>query len=121
MANLSDYYGKLILAANLEDNVLTLDLEGTNLKISDDGQSCCESRYMTTADELSWLVGKKLTRIELKGCTTEKEEYNYHGVQFLEVMTNQGCVTLANHNEHNGYYGGFCISAAVDGKEVATW
>ena len=34
-----------------------------------------------------------------------------HEVQFLEIKTDRGVLTMANHNEHNGWYGGFWIVA----------
>lgn len=104
----SKYYGRKITDASFEDNSLNLTFEdGVKINIFDDGQSCCESRYMTTSDDVKWLIGKTLKEIAVKTAPDEPYDYGSHEVQFLEVMTNDGCITFANHNEHNGYYGGF--------------
>ena len=107
----SDYYGRKIVSAALYDNALTLGLDnGKKIKIWDNGQSCCESRYMRTDDQVESLVGHTLTRIEAKEAPNEPYEYGEHEVVFVEVGTDQNFVTIANHNEHNGYYGGFGLS-----------
>jgi hypothetical protein len=107
----SEYAGMEISAIRMEDNSLYIDFkEGKKIRIFDDGQSCCESRYMTTDDDLSQLVGKKLIHIASKPAPNEPDEYGEHEVCFVEVMTNDGFITIANHNEHNGYYGGFGLT-----------
>lgn len=83
------------------------------IELWDDGQSCCERRYMRTDDDLQSLVGHKLTRVEEKPCgDLPDEEGDSHECVFVEVATDSGFVTIANHNEHNGYYGGFCIEVS---------
>lgn len=104
---------KKITNIELKNDVLYIHFEnGSGLKIWDDGQSCCENRYMCTDDTLSDFVGTKLLHIEIKSAPNI-EDYitcdEYHEIQFLEVMTSKGCFTLVTHNEHNGYYGGFTI------------
>jgi hypothetical protein len=37
-----------------------------------------------------------------------------HEVAFLEVTTDRGVFQMKNHNEHNGYYGGFLIRCLAD-------
>ena len=95
--------------------------DGTGLELWDDGQSCCESRYMTTDDDLSRLAGETLTDITL----TDGPDLNKgtedsggwpadpHDTQFLNIHTNLGRVQVVTHNEHNGYYGGFWIVARI--------
>lgn len=109
------YYGRTIAEAIMdgEDNRLRLTFEdGVTIEIWDDGQSCCENRYMTTDDDVSSLVGHKLIRIEAKdGPDHPSGEYDeYHEEIFVEVATDGGLITIANHNEHNGYYGGFGLT-----------
>ena len=33
-----------------------------------------------------------------------------HDVVFVDIRTDKAFVTIATHNEHNGYYGGFELS-----------
>lgn len=117
----SKYYGRVIASAELREadegwrgrNGLVLKFaDGVEVEIFDDGQSCCEARYMRTDDDLSSLVGATLVRIETKDGPTEKdgEWDDVHEQIFVEVGTDKGFVTLANHNEHNGYYGGFGLT-----------
>ena len=98
--------GKDVLKVQFDD--------GSMLLAFDDGQSCCESRYMRTDDKFEDFVGATLVSMELKQAPdiTEEDEDGWgqtHEVQFLELMTSKGALTMASHNEHNGYYGGFAI------------
>lgn len=84
--------------------------DGTGLRIEDNGQECCENRYMTLDDATAPFIGAAFLGIEVKPVIEPEGEYNYsHEIAFLEIQTAIGCFTLANHNEHNGYYGGFYI------------
>ncbi|MDC6673798.1 hypothetical protein OEZ80_25875, partial [Leclercia adecarboxylata] len=81
---------------------------GNWLVIRDDGQSCCESRYMSTDDDLSSFVGATFLGCEIEDGPHEADDPD-HETQFLIVSTSLGKFTVVNHNEHNGYYGGFSI------------
>lgn len=109
--NYKELIGKTITGLSLgEDDALHFVFDdGSKFRIYDGGQSCCERRYMCTDDDLSEHIGKKLISMELKDGPDEKYEYGVHNVQFLEVKTSGGFFTMSNHNEHNGYYGGFWI------------
>lgn len=108
--------GKTISALRLgDDDALHFEFsDGTKLKLSDEGQSCCEQRYMRTDDDLSEFVGAKLLGAEIKEAPNMPDGYGEHEVQFLEVKTDRGVFTMASHNEHNGYYGGFWIVASAE-------
>ena len=104
--------GKIIEKVSLEDNKLVFNFtDGTGLKMFDDGQSCCEDRYMSTDDDLNGFKGATLLDFELKNVSNVENEYEVHEIQFLDVKTSNGVFQMANHNEHNGYYGGFWIAA----------
>lgn len=70
---------------------------------------------MTTDDDVTWLVGKRLVGFEVKnGPNVESwDSWNTHEQQFLELKTDQGSITFVTHNSHNGYYGGFKVVARV--------
>jgi hypothetical protein len=108
--------GKTILSAWLKDDVLRLTFtDGTTLKLWDDGQSCCESRYMVCDADLPAFTGATLVNIELReGPSLPAGEE--HETQFLNVVTSKGIIDAVTHNEHNGYYGGFWIVASVEDK-----
>ncbi len=108
--------GKTIAALRLgEDDALHFEFsDGSKLKLYDDGQSCCEQRYMRTDDNLSDYIGAKLLGAEIKDAPSIPDEYGEHEVQFLDVKTDKGVFTMSSHNEHNGYYGGFWIVAAIE-------
>jgi len=107
-----EYYGQKIMSAVINDDRLCLGLSpsGKTIEIWDNGQSCCESRYMTTDDDVQSLVGNELRRIESKPGTDEAGDYDVHEQVFVEVGTDKGFITIVNHNEHNGYYGGFGLT-----------
>jgi len=98
-----------------EENALKFKFtDGFGLKLWDGGQSCCEHRYMVSDDDLSEYDGAILLDLELKDAPEQEYEYGTHEVQFLDVKTDKGVFQMANHNEHNGYYGGFWIQARLD-------
>lgn len=108
-----EYVGLQITAARFdaEDNAVFLEFgDFKKIKIYDNGQSCCEARYMVTDDDPSGLVGQKLVGIFVKDAPDITDEGGeVHEVQFLEIQGDSSAVTFANHNEHNGYYGGFAL------------
>lgn len=107
----SEYIGKKITAVDMKGDKLLVTFDGgKKIAIWDDGQSCCENRYMMTDDDVQSLVGHSLVRIDAKDGTTvrgDEEYFEEHEVCFVEIGTEVGFITIANHNEHNGYYGGF--------------
>jgi hypothetical protein len=85
------------------------------MQLFDAGQSCCEHRYMRTDDDLKSFIGAELVDAEISNAPDQVDEYGEtHEIQFLRVKTSKGLITISNHNEHNGYYGGFAIRAAVE-------
>lgn len=98
-----------------QHNVLVFEFgDGARLKIYDDGQSCCETRYMRTDDTLIEFYGAILLGAEIKDAPNITDQYGDHEVQFLEIKTDKGAFTMASHNEHNGYYGGFAIVCELE-------
>lgn len=116
--------GKVIKDISLGENwrgasSLTILFEdGTGLVFLDDGQSCCENRYMSVdGDDLSEFVGAKYVEAFVRDAPDIEDECGVHEVQFLEIRTSKGSITVSNHNEHNGYYGGFDIVVKSIEKE----
>lgn len=107
--------GKTIIQATLNDSEIRLTFDdGTGIVIEDNGQSCCESRYITTDDDLHLIQGGQLLAIEVKdGPDAEDQPYEVHETQFLEIQTSVGFVQFVTHNEHNGYYGGFILDLKI--------
>lgn len=108
--------GKTIQKVGLvESETLRIEFtDGTRLNLWDDGQSCCEIRHMEMDRDLSYFVGATLIDIGIKDAPSIEDNYDIHEIQFLEVHTSKGVFQAANHNEHNGYYGGFSIRASVE-------
>lgn len=107
--------GKRIEKLSLKDDALEFIFsDGMGIAIFDDGQSCCENRYMTTDDDLSRFIGAELVSAETSSAPNIEYEDGDHEVQFLKVTTSFGVFTMESHNEHNGYYGGF----SIDVREV---
>lgn len=99
-----------------DENELKIQFEDNSVLILwDGGQSCCEHRYMRTDDDLVYYIGAVFTGVAIKdGGSTDNEWGDPHEIQFLEITTDKGVFQMANHNEHNGYYGGFWIQAKLD-------
>jgi hypothetical protein len=112
----TDAVGKTIASLTLggDDALHFVFDDGSKLKLYDDGQNCCESRYMRTDDNLGGFIGAKLLGAEIKEAPSIESEYDSHEVQFLEIKTDRGVFTMASHNEHNGYYGGFYLVASPE-------
>jgi hypothetical protein len=114
---LEQFIGEVIKNVWLDEDLNELFLEfdnGNKLELSDQGQSCCETRYMRTDDNLNDYIGAKFLGLEVKDAPEVEDDYGTHEVQFLEIQTSKGVFTMANHNEHNGYYGGFLLCVHCD-------
>ena len=112
------FIGRIITAASFADNELRLSFDnGLTVRIYDGGQSCCEHRYMETADNATDLVGQKLSAIDVKKVESGHDDdgYSFHEIAFLEVRAGHVIVAFSTHNEHNGYYGGFDLSLSEVG------
>jgi hypothetical protein len=110
--------GQTIRSVALVGETLTVTFEsGDVLRISDEGQSCCESRYMTCGDldNADYYAGAMLVSIEERDAPSaaDGDDYGEHEIQFLVVTTSKGVITAETHNEHNGYYGGFSLTATL--------
>ena len=105
--------GKTIKSVAMKHDELRFRFEdGTGIALRDEGQSCCESRYMSTDDDLEAFVGATLGSAEVRpGPSVEKDYGECHDTEFLVVETSLGSFTCVTHNEHNGYYGGFSVRA----------
>lgn len=109
--NASEHYGKKIKSAIMTEKTLSLTLDDDKtIYVWDDGQDCCEHRYMTTDDDVQSLVGNILIRIEAKDAACSAERWDVHEQVFVEIGTDKGFITIVNHNEHNGFYGGFSLT-----------
>ncbi len=119
------HVGAVIKRVCIENDELHMHFDDGTLIIRDSGQSCCESRYMTCDDDLAEFSGAHFTGLKMKTheeLPNQPDEDGYtssdtHEVQWVEIMTSKGCITLASHNEHNGYYGGFDIDAEFKRNE----
>ena len=94
-----------------ENNLVLRFDEGSGVRIYDDGQCCCEHRYMTTDDDLQAFVGAEFVGAAKQAAANQPDEWGEHEVAFLVVATSLGAFTIETHNEHNGYYGGFWLVA----------
>ena len=101
--------GKRISALSFEDYALHFVFDdGFKMRIRDSAQYGGEVRFTTTDDDPGDFVGAEFLGIEL---LDEPEDEYGSEVQFLKVRTTKGTMTLANHNDHNGYYSGFGVVA----------
>jgi hypothetical protein len=106
---------KVIASVEIKDDQLAMTFDdGLKVSFFDDGQSCCEHRYMVCDDKLDEYKDATFLGGSIKEAPSEDDEYgNCHEVQFLEISTSKGPLTVATHNEHNGNYGGFWIVARI--------
>jgi len=105
------YYGKTIKNATIDEEKIIIEFEDEiKIMITDEGQSCCEHRYISCDDDINRIIGTKLTKIEIKKTEEKEEDYEVHEISFIDIQTDKCFITFCTHNEHNGYYGGFVLS-----------
>lgn len=115
-ADLESCIGKVIASAAMEDDANRMALHFTNgdtLYLFDDGQTCCEKRYMVCDDDLRHLEGSTFLGVDLADGPDLETGDDSHEQQFMNVLTSSGVVTVSNHNEHNGFYGGFSVQSTL--------
>jgi hypothetical protein len=83
--------------------------DGSQIRFADEGQDCCEHRYMTCDDDLQSFTGARFVGWEVLDAPNREGDDDTHEVQFLHVRTDGGAIVCETHNEHNGYYGGFNV------------
>lgn len=105
---------KKILNLEIIDNSLAFSFEdNSKTKFFDNGQTCCEYRYMHTDDNLQDFIGAVFNSVEIREGPEENGEYGESKEsEFMIVNTSKGQFTIVNYNEHNGYYGGFSLTCA---------
>lgn len=107
---MQDCIGKEIQTMNVDPECERLYItftDGTNLGLGDDPFGC-ETRYMVIEEDLADYIGARFMGMEEKPSKKMLDpEENVHEVTFVDVLTTKGTLTIVNHNEHNGYYGGF--------------
>ena len=110
--NSDHFYGRTVEDAKVTADAVTLMFtDGTAMILTDQGQSCCEHRYITCDDDPKRLIGGNVTKIEVKNHTVENGEWgDEHEICFVDIETDKGWITICTHNEHNGYYGGFGLN-----------
>ena len=109
--------GKIIKKVWLdkETNRLIFSFEDeSSLHVWDDGQTCCEERFMVSDDDLNYYSEARLLDFKVKSVPETEDDWCTHEIQFLDVKTSKGVFQIANHNVHNGYYGGFAIEASLN-------
>jgi hypothetical protein len=114
----ADALGKTIASATIDFNAGDAGefylrfTDGTGVRIWDGGQSCCEHRYLTCDDNLDHLRGMVLRDLNYREGLVRDEGGDVHEIGFVDIVYDAGqSVVLTTHNEHNGYYGGFCVRA----------
>lgn len=89
------------------DRLLIAMRNGRTLVVKDGLSLCCEYRHMTCDDDLSHFSGAALVSVEIREVLDNSNSCSVDDQCFLIVNTSLGSLTVVNHNEHNGYYGGF--------------
>ena len=100
-----------ITAITVDDTYCNIEVDGIyKIRLYDNGQSCCEHRYMSVdGDDMSAFIGATLIGAEVRDGGSQPNDYESHDIEFLLINTSFGVITISNHNEHNGYYGGFNV------------
>lgn len=109
--------GQEISSVRVENDIIKIDFKvGFGIEILDNGQSCCEHRYMVVDDkDFDYFVGAKFTGIAVGEYLSNNDDYNCHDSQFLYIRTDIGTFDAVMHDEHNGYYAGFSPRIRIAG------
>jgi len=107
------YYEKPLNSIYLDKEKNKIYLHFTDLSnaliLEDDLSQCCETRYITTDDDLAYYSGSMLLDIQIQVGSVVEIEDKKHESQFLKVITSKGTVTFTTHYVNNGYYSGFTV------------
>ena len=96
----------------------------TSIVIRDRAQICCESRWMSTDDDLEYYQGANLLGARVAPVPdADYDDYDdyvneVHEQVFFIIKTTKGEFTMVNHNSHNGYYSGFDVCVSQSGEQV---
>jgi hypothetical protein len=114
--------GKVIKKIEIDNIVLLITFEDYSvLTVWDDKQTCCEERYMSTDDDLSYQIGAVFMGLEVLPTEDDPD------VQFMHLRTNRSVVVCTSYTDcgESGYYTGFDIRGEYYPKEFAptkdTW
>ena len=89
--------GKVIKGINLFNKGLFITFKDSVLKIFDDGQSCCEYRYMHTEDDLKDYIGTTFKSLEKKEHKrSEIDTFDILDSQFLDINTSKGLLQICS-------------------------
>lgn len=106
-----NYKGLTVQNARMGEDCLIINFtNGSSIQISDEGQTCCEYRYMSTDDNPKDLIGGQFISAEIDRYNNFEDDWGENEQAFLRVASTKGAITVVTHNRHNGYYGGFCIN-----------
>ena len=98
---------EIIKHVEIKENKLILHFEsGRKRLIYDDIKPYDGVRYLSTDDDLSTIVGGKIISINTREGSID-DYFDQHELLFVEIITTKGFLTIVNHNEHDGHYGGF--------------
>lgn len=114
MDDYKEALGKEILSVAIvgDDTLEIIFTDDSKLRVVDEGQSCCERRYMNTDDDVDYYAGSIFTGLDVDSGgyhNQTEDEYDVEETQFMKVHTSRGTFTVVNYNAHNGFYGGFSI------------
>lgn len=117
---LTSCYGRIIKNIVLISNQLIFTFnDDSRLILLDDGNQCCEERFLTTDDDLSMFIGDQLVSIIEKDFLEKHDTGETAECLILEVQTNKGFFSFQCHNIHNGYYSGFNLTPLfIQPKEI---
>lgn len=101
-----------ISAGDTDSQMLIIVFDDGSGIVIQDHQECCEERWMHTDDKLSDYVGSTFLGIEKVPCSEVQmnEDEEPTEIEFLNIKTSVGVLTIVNHNSPNGYYGGFSVT-----------
>ena len=118
-----DHYGNMVLvdedmmlrkhvtqqirSITLSDKELVITTDRGRIAFTDKKHDT-QGNYIRTDDALHDFVGAYFLSAILKGWDSLPSDFT-HDVQFLEVVTTNGSLSICSHNEHDGWYCGFDV------------
>lgn len=101
-----------------ENFIIITFKDALSITFYDDGQQCCEDRFITCDDNLDDFVGSAYLDYEIVEIAPLYDYEDSEDIQFLNIKTDRGVIQFVTHNNHNGYYSGFNI--VVEDDRVGT-
>jgi hypothetical protein len=106
---------KVMLAYDHEsrESIIIIFTDGTALNLFDDGQQCCEKRWLASDDKSEDVAGGVLMDVQMEEGVDDEGSEDILQSQFIRIITDKAPYVVTAYNKHNGSYDGITVKAEI--------